>query len=344
MISKLIRIPITFVVWSYTLGLLLYLALRLVIGDGFWLLGWLNNFTPYYFIPMIILLPLALLLRSKHLMAISIILTAIGLMWIVPRFVPDNWTAYHESEIELSLKVVTFNMWGGNQNLDEVIIWLRETDADVVLLQEVSPEWAGEDMEELIDIYPYQVTNMRYWWGEAILSRYPITAHEQYNDLPMNRIEIDVNSTTIAVYNVHVFIPQGDTTHLTLPIEHPSLNMLLRYDDSARNDQIDQLLTILEDEENPFIVAGDFNMSDNAVKYGDVAGPLNDSFRGAGIGFGTTWPVAEIANFPDFIPPLLRIDYIWHSDHFVALNAETGPQLGSDHLPYLATLGLKSYE
>ena len=39
--------------------------------------------------------------------------------------------------------------------------------------------------------------------------------------------------------------------------------------------------------------------------------------------------------------PMLRLDYIWHDDHFRALNAEKGPSgLGSDHLPVVADLEL----
>ena len=60
---------------------------------------------------------------------------------------------------------------------------------------------------------------------------------------------------------------------------------------------------------------------------------MHDSFREAAIGLGATWP-ANAAPWP----PLLRLDYVWHSDGLRAVSAETGPHLGSDHLPLVVTL------
>ncbi|MBC8099138.1 MAG: endonuclease/exonuclease/phosphatase, partial [Armatimonadetes bacterium] len=82
-------------------------------------------------------------------------------------------------------------------------------------------------------------------------------------------------------------------------------------------------------------------LSDNAVKYGEIAQHLHDAFREGGSGIGATWPHAEILGLPALVPPLLRIDYIWHSDDFRTVNAFTAPQRGSDHYPVVATLALR---
>ena len=65
-----------------------------------------------------------------------------------------------------------------------------------------------------------------------------------------------------------------------------------------------------------------------------------DSFRKAGRSFGASWPLRVNGEFPAFIPPLLRVDYIWHSDGFQTVTAQQGPPLGSDHLALMATLTL----
>ncbi len=114
------------------------------------------------------------------------------------------------------------------------------------------------------------------------------------------------------------------------------------YDDSARDAQIHALIARLQDEPLPYVVAGDFNMSDQSVIYGDLAAAMGDSFREAGTGLGTSWPMLQASfGLPLSIPPLMRIDYIWHSDEFRAVEASVGPFLGSDHLPMLATLALE---
>ena len=79
-------------------------------------------------------------------------------------------------------------------------------------------------------------------------------------------------------------------------------------------------------------------MSDQTSIYASLASQMGDSFREAGIGLGTTWPAFQVVGMNPGLPPLIRIDYIWHSRGFQAVNAEVGPYLGSDHLPVTATL------
>jgi endonuclease/exonuclease/phosphatase (EEP) superfamily protein YafD len=42
------------------------------------------------------------------------------------------------------------------------------------------------------------------------------------------------------------------------------------------------------------------------------------------------------------LPALLRIDYVWHSPLLRPVAAETGPPLGSDHLPVVADFVIPS--
>ena len=75
---------------------------------------------------------------------------------------------------------------------------------------------------------------------------------------------------------------------------------------------------------------------------GTLAARMGDSFREAGLGFGWSWPVAAQVKLPAFVPPLMRIDYIWHSPQWRTVTASQGPTLGSDHLPLYATLELQA--
>lgn len=344
---RLFRISLTTVLWCYAVALASYLLLRLLIGDGTWWLAWLNNFAPYYFVPLVLTILIAAYLRMKRTLFLHLVLLGIGSIWLLPRFVnSDALVTQPIASLEATLTVVTFNVWGANPDLDRVITWLRETNADIVLLQEIPPVWAGDPIPQLLDLYPYQVIQSTEFrpWGDAILSRYPILAHNRYaleGDYASNeRIEITWNDQRIAIYDVHLSMPQRDDPHFHLPLYHPFLNMLLKYDDMRRNAQVDRLLGVLATEAYPFVVGGDFNMSDNTVKYGDIARQLSDSYRETGSGFGSTWPYAPVAGLPSFIPPLLRIDYIWHSEHFRSLDSFVGTELGSDHFPLVSVLEL----
>jgi endonuclease/exonuclease/phosphatase (EEP) superfamily protein YafD len=50
------------------------------------------------------------------------------------------------------------------------------------------------------------------------------------------------------------------------------------------------------------------------------------------LGLAPTWPANGIWPYP-----LVRLDYVWHSEGLQALSAELGPRLGSDHLPLIVT-------
>jgi len=340
---KWLHIPLNLMLWGYALLLTVYVVLRLSLGDGFWLLSFANNFAPYYFLPLVAALPLALWLRGRVLRVVMSALALLAVAWYAPRFIPNN--AVRAAGETSMLKVVSFNVLGENARLDESVAWLLDADADILLLQETPAVIATDQVPELIDAYPYRVLSAP--WGDTILSRYPLETVEPIdleNDgvATQVRATINLNGQTVALYNVHMYLPLGGVQRFPPPIDNPFVNMLAYYDDSARNAQIDQLLTLTSAEEHPYIVAGDFNMSDNAVKYQEIAAVMRDSQRDAGFGFGNTWPIAQTWGLPGLIPTVLRIDYIWHSDEFSARSISRGQFVGSDHLPVMATLELDS--
>jgi endonuclease/exonuclease/phosphatase family metal-dependent hydrolase len=97
----------------------------------------------------------------------------------------------------------------------------------------------------------------------------------------------------------------------------------------------------LDHETLPLITAGDFNLSDQDSSYRDLAARWHDAFRAGGFGLGTTYPVARALDLPSVFPPLVRLDYVWHSDDMLAVSASNGAYVGSDHLPLLVELSLR---
>jgi len=72
-------------------------------------------------------------------------------------------------------------------------------------------------------------------------------------------------------------------------------------------------------------------MSATSAQYGRFAAQLGDAFQQVGRGLGHTWPVLSASGQALHLPPLLRIDYVWHSAALRPIQASTGPSLGSDH-------------
>lgn len=347
MLLKFTRILAIFGINAYLILLVLYLLLRLIFGDRFWPLSFLNNFIPFYFLPLLILLPLAFILHAQRTLAFALILTAIGAAWFAPRFLPRAQAA----PPGMTLKVLTFNTWGnGNdRGITQKEAWIREVNADLVLLQEMSTPAARESQSRLADTYPYQFIHFEANGTRAnlTLSRYPILETSNSNvgasDAPLpERIVIDANGHIIVIYNAHMIWPANRYPRYRLPRQFRNyyLRVALSYSDAPRNAQIRNFLQIIDREQFPVIVAGDFNTSDYSLMYQEIASHLRDSFAEAGYGFGASWPNTTFLGLPDFIPPLIRIDYIWHSHHFQTVRAEQGPRLYSDHIPLVATLVL----
>lgn len=321
-----------------------YLALRGLFGDSLWWLSFINTFAYVLLLPLVILLPLALLSQTPQTLVRLLPVMAVGGVWFAPYYLPKAPAAAGG----VPLRVVTANVWGNNHDLSTIEDWVRSTDADLVLLQEISPAHAQANLPGLLDAYPYQANqaDLSRWGSNTTLSRYPIVETSEVdlgvaNQPELVRVVVDIQGQRIAVYNVHLAWPGGDS-RVPLParIQNPYLHMALGFNDRPRNQQIEQLLRHLQDEPYPYIVAGDFNTSDHSVIYGQIAVQMKDSFREAGNGLGKSWPVSRTRGLPGIIPPLVRIDYIWHSDAFQTLQAEIGPAIGSDHLPVLATLEL----
>lgn len=65
-----------------------------------------------------------------------------------------------------------------------------------------------------------------------------------------------------------------------------------------------------------------------------------EAYREVGVGFGTTWPRTVMNELPAWMPPIIRIDPIFCSRHFRAVEATVGPYLGSAHLPMYGSLAL----
>jgi vancomycin resistance protein VanJ len=332
----------------YALGLATHLALRSIFGDARWWLEFTNIFTPWYFMPVIVLLPLAVITRARRAALVMTLAGIVGALWIAPYYLPKVQAT--PTTQALSLRVVTFNTWGGNTHFVEngygaIGDWLRDVDADIVLLQEVplSQRSRADGVLGLRELYPQQFATETDGWTNALLTRLPVLSsesHETDGDQPRyQRIIVELDGTQIAIYNVHLRYPIYAPRFAPPFLPSPYLYMMLGYDASERNRQIAYLLRLLEGETLPYIVGGDFNTSDQTAIYHMLTTYMTDSFREAGIGLGTSWPVSTArTDIPSLLPPLIRIDYIWHSETLAAQAAWQGPRLGSDHLPLVADI------
>ena len=353
-----ISTPIRHLISLYAALLALFALLRLLRVSGAPVIDLANTFAPYLFMPLVVTFPLSILvtrggaprerarkrisrlsktkaaddLRShppRWSVLLQICLLATGLYSFAR---PGMYRPVKPPAGETFL-VVTFNVQGSNRELRQAIDWLLKEAPDLIALQETA-EGYDQRLAPLYEAYAHEdhiEGSVRVFSRYAILEREVLIIEDEPGRVAL-RLLLDHDGRELAIYPAHFTLPLKPRSQFA-PHADIGPEALLRYDERRRNAQIRRFLEILGAENRPFIVAGDFNMSDASLIYDEVSAVMEDAWRAAGVGAGRTWPVAEAIGLPRVIQPLLRIDYIWHSEELRPTAATVGESIGSDHLP-----------
>lgn len=349
-IARFISISLTVLkvlIGSYGLSLLLFLLLRIVIGESWVMIAIFNTFAHLLLIPALFVLPILLLARQWRM--------AIIFVPIVLSFLFHYGALFLANPVELAdtakrIPILSYNVLATNRTPEGSIEIIKSANADIVTLQEVSPNFAILLQTELD--YPYTAIHAggeRPTMGQAVLSRYPILEDEYwiYDWLPIplghQRVALDVDGVEVVIYNVHP--------------AHPGMTNSF-FNATYRRREIESLLERIAQETAPLIMIGDFNLTDLTEDYGRIRAHLIDSWYEVGQGMGMTFPDFQSAAlqdsariFPDSFPnhlatPLfLRLDYAFHSEAFTATRMYIWDKAGgSDHRPLFVELALSAGE
>jgi vancomycin resistance protein VanJ len=321
----------------YGVGLTCFFVLRLLVGERWGFMGLIDSLIPILLIPAVLLLPISFLWRRWQL-PVSLIVPLIALVVSYGgMFIPRPVSAQADTP---QITILTYNIHNEIAQLDSVVEVIRQADADLVAIQELSAEAAQAFARDLISQYPYQVMHPNTFIGQGALSKYPLNSDEYWRNTDLavslghERVEIDFKGQVITLYNTHPIHP-----FFTTPGQI--------YNDYLRGREIDSVLARAEKDSTPILIAGDFNMNDQSDDYRKIAASYRDTFREVGWGFGFTFPDfrsggARPAILPFVRTPLLaRIDYVFHNGDFQGIEARVWPTSGgSDHRPVFARLAL----
>jgi len=233
---------------------------------------------------------------------------------------------------EVPLRVVSFNIHFGigpdGFDVRRLAATIRRWDADVVMLQEVDrfrrrsrhldlPRVLGRLTGMEVAFGLNQDDGRRGLLGNATLSRYPIVRRgntrlpHQAGAQPRGllRTDIDVDGTTVSVFN----------THLQNGIR------------SLRTRQLAAIRPLVRASPHPVVLGGDFN-----------SGPRTSQMRLAGSLARDVW--ADVGRGPGFTAPgrvpRYRIDYVMYTQPLRAVRARVLPDVISDHRAVRADLVL----
>ncbi|MDX2163487.1 MAG: endonuclease/exonuclease/phosphatase family protein [bacterium] len=323
-------------------GLMIALTLLRVPLDNLGgLAAFLLMFFPFYFLPAPLIVLVALVMARRWLVValIPVLIAAVLFRgaWLPAQAAPPAGEADADG-----LRVATYNMSVKSYAMHAVADFIRALAADVIAIQEVHIA-GGRDaalIELLSDVYPFSVVQAGAdgYHGVLTFSRFPILESAPLPEFDGLHTRLCAAGRAVDVVNVSLDTPTQDPERPLTGIR--LVDQALSYESAGRDAQIDALIVALGAHPNPLIVAGDFNLSDQSRRYADLAALWADSFAAAGEGFGFTWPDdgSRDVTIPSFVPPLVRIDYIFHNGAFETIHADTHEGVQSDHLAVSATL------
>ena len=311
----------------YAVGVLLVALMHLfrLEPTGIWALP--NLFGPLLFAPLVFLVPLALGWRSSLLRGCTGLLVLLFFVQFGGLLVPPRPVLPPEKSVPV--RVLSLNQLFSNSDLQRLEATLVAHDADIVALQELSPEFAEVLQERFKARYPYQVLRPSSGPdGLGVISHFPL--RETY--------EASYRGQELTVRH-----PQGAFTlinlHFQVPFESDEGTSFrsFAFDPTVRNAQLANLVRAVAEVPRALVV-GDFNLSDREPGYRRLAGFMTDAYRRTRSGFGMTFPVSRrVVGIP--LAPLLRIDYIW-ARGLEPLSAARDCDSGSDHCALIAELAL----
>lgn len=314
----------------------LYLALLLgwgllylTIPDRWWWLFMVTSAAPWLFPPLAGILPLALALRRRIYWLRAGAGLLLGAVLLGGELLPRTHHVTAVSGLQLSL--MSFNVYGGNPTPARVVTAIAASGADLVALQELSPEMGAAIAHDLAATYPYRLLNPQPGvFGMGLLSRYPLRPlatlpGENWFGTPQV-VALDLDGQEVIVVNVHALPPLV------------SVNQSHTEGVRERERQAEAIVALAAERGEPLLALGDFNSNPHHRPYQIIRALLGDAWEAQG-GLGFTWPAPDSSGLP---LSLIRIDYIFHSAHWAPLSASLGVEgAGSDHLPLQATLALR---
>lgn len=274
-----------------------------------------THFQPQYLAGLLACAGFCAWKRRWKAMTAALIIALIPLSRILPLYMPLTRTAHAGPAGTLSILLV--NIKAENRQFEKLRSYIRETDPDVVALEEFDALWQRE-LSSVLKDYPYHIHEFRTDnFGIGMYSRIPVEdlKIERFSSVPSISGNLTVNGQPVTLVVTHPIPPVRPGTF------------------TVRNDHYARLAAKRDAYQENLILIGDMNSSSWSYFFQKLARDmgLRDSRRGFGLQF--SWPtMTELL--------LTTIDHALVSDNIAVYERRIGRDIGSDHYPVYLELGL----
>ena len=281
------------------------------------------SWRPHIALALAVCAAMALAVRARLLAGLLIAL-AVALGADVIRTWSASAQATARSDVhdgDAAVRVVFANLSLHSDDTGKFVAWIKVSDPDVVVATEASPGHVAQLADAMVE-YPFQVLEPRpHPFGMVVYSRYPISG-EAATELPGD--PGDPGDTPPARVPVMVTVDvetPGGMLHVTgLHLFPPLTPRRLAW----RNEQLAVAGDLVAEVDAPKLVVGDFNATPWSA---DLRAFQSESGL-SGFNSQATWPISfGFAGIP--------IDHAFVSRDLPILKIDTGPDVGSDHRPFL---------
>jgi endonuclease/exonuclease/phosphatase (EEP) superfamily protein YafD len=284
-------------------------------GGWHWFFDLASHFPWYWLLAALVWIAVAPRARGRLATACLLVTVAVNAWTLLPYWLP---AAAEDTAGQDTLRIVSLNVLVSNADKERVVAYLRQCDADVVVLLEVDDAWV-EAIAQVDPLYPHQVLQPRDdRFGIAVISRLP---------LPNQRVSQLADGPPVVIAD----LPRGARGCL-LVAAHPPAPIAAAWS-AQRDSQLAAIGDVAATESRPVIVAGDLNATPWSHGFRQLVRlrGLRDSALGWGI--QPTWNARHWA-------PRIPIDHVVVSPSVRVVSRRVGPDVGSDHLPVEATLAI----
>jgi endonuclease/exonuclease/phosphatase (EEP) superfamily protein YafD len=244
-------------------------------------------------------------------------LTLAPLAWyLMTRAGGDGGQRRLAPDADSRVTVLTVNLWCDNRGAAAAAEDVARVGADVVLLQEVSPDHVADVARKLSGGYPHRLIDARPgYFGSAIFSRFSLEGARAFQiaGVPMTRADVMTPAGRVHVVNVHLVAP------------------LLPALAEQWHSQLEALGDLTAGQHGPLVVAGDFNATADHR--------LFRVLRRAGLReAGRSWRASATYPRHPLLPAAFELDHVLVRGMLALAPVRRIKVAGSDHYGLLAEL------
>ena len=289
------------------------------LGRAWWACDLFSHFRLQYtlaLIPAVIWFGIFRRPRGFLLLALAALLVnaiPVARLYLPPR--PNSDTRAEKAD----LRCMLINVNAANTDYAAVAEAINEADADVVVLEEITPEWV-RGLSRHLTTYRFSHFQPRIdCFGIGLLSRIP---HTRCDTATIGPVEIP---------SLIAHVPVGKHS-LTVVGTHPLPPANGRYSRS-RNGHLAALPAAMAELPQPLVLIGDLNVTPWSHHFSRLLADAGLCNSQQGFGLQRSWPAGRMLMG-------IPIDHLLHTPDIQIFDRRIGPAVGSDHHPLIVDLVL----